>query len=105
MHALSIVQELIRSWCPQIHATRLTVLLAGVGAAVRARRLTLTEIGRGVVTKSQPKHAIKRIDRLLGNRHLASERLDLYRCLAHQVLGSVREPLIIPPMRGNNRVQ
>lgn len=95
MHALSIVQQLIRSCCPHIHATRLTVLLAAAGAVVRARRLTLTEIGYALVGKSLRKHAIKRVDRLLGNHHLAGERFDLYQVLARQVLGTVREPLII----------
>ena len=35
MHALRIVQQLIRSCCSRIHAARLTVILAAVGAAVR----------------------------------------------------------------------
>ncbi len=34
MHALVIVQQLLRIRCPHIHATRLTVILAAVGAAV-----------------------------------------------------------------------
>ena len=67
MHALNIVQQLIRSCCPCLHAARLTVLLAAVGAAVRARRLTLTELGRALIGSARPKHGIKRIDRLLGN--------------------------------------
>ena len=48
MHALVIVQEFLRLRCPHIHAVRLTVILAAVGAAVRGRRLTLTELGRGL---------------------------------------------------------
>ena len=95
MHALRIVQQLIRSCCPHIHAARLTVLLAAVGAAVRARRLTLTELGCALVGAPRPKHDVKRIDRLLGNRHLAAERFDLYQALARHVVGALAEPLII----------
>jgi Transposase DDE domain len=95
MHALRIVQQLIRSCCPHIHATRVTVIMAAVGAAVRARRLTLTELGRALVSVTRPKHDIKRIDRLLGNRHLAAERYELYQVLAHRVVGALREPLIV----------
>jgi hypothetical protein len=95
MHALNIVQQLIRSCCPHIHAARLTVLLAAVGAAVRARRLTLTELGRALIGSARPKHDIKRIDRLLGNRHLGAERFELYQALARRVVGALHEPLIV----------
>jgi len=95
MHALNIVQQLIRLCCPRLHAARLTVLLAAVGAAVRARRLTLTELGRALVGTARPKHDIKRIDRLLGNPHLAAERCELYQGLARRVVGALREPLIV----------
>lgn len=95
MHALNIVQQLIRSCCPRLHAARLSVLLAAVGAAVRARRLTLTELGRALIGTARPKHDIKRIDRLLGNHHLAAERFELYQVLARRVVGALREPLIV----------
>lgn len=95
MHALVIVQQLIRSCCPHIHAARLKLLLAAVGAAVRVRRLTLTELGRALVGAQRPKHDIKRMDRLLGNRHLGAERFELYQALARRVVGTLREPLIV----------
>ena len=95
MHALRIVQQLIRSCCPHIHAARLTVILAVVGAAVRSRRLTLTELGRALIGPAHVKHSIKRVDRLLGNRHLGAERFELYQVLARRVVGRLREPLIV----------
>lgn len=95
MHALNIVQQLIRTCCPHIHAARLTVILAAVGAAVRVRRLTLTELGRALVGTARAKHEIKRMDRLLGNRHLGAERFELYQVLARRVVGALREPLIV----------
>lgn len=95
MHALSIVQQLIRSCCPGVHAARLAVVIAAVGAAVRCRRLTLTELGRALIGTAHVKHSIKRMDRLLGNSHLAAERFELYRVIAHRVLGTTRAPLII----------
>jgi hypothetical protein len=95
MHALRIVQQLIRSCCPHIHATRLTVLLVVVAAAVRSRRLTLTELGRALIGRAHVKHSIKRVDRLLGNRHLGAERLELYQALARRLVGVLAQPLII----------
>ena len=95
MHALVIVQQFLRTRCPHIHAVRLTVILAAVGAAVRGRRLTLTELGRSLPGTARVKHNIKRMDRLLGNRHLATERMDLYRALARRLVGTAPEPMII----------
>jgi hypothetical protein len=95
MHALAIVQQLLRTRCPHIHAGRLTVILAAVSAAVRSRRLTLTELGRALLGPAHVKHNIKRIDRLLGNRHLAAERGDLYQALARRIVGTLCAPLII----------
>lgn len=95
MHALVIVQQLLRTRCPHIHAARLSVILAVVGAAVRSRRLALTELGRAVIGPARVKHSIKRVDRLLGNRHLAGERIELYRTLACRMVGVDEEPVII----------
>lgn len=95
MHALVIVQQLLRTRCPRIHAVRLRVILAAVAAAVRGRRLTLTELGRALPAPARVKHNIKRIDRLLGNRHLALERPQLYRALARRIVGALCEPVII----------
>lgn len=95
MHALTIVQQLIRSCCPHIHAARLTVILAVVAAAVRSRRLTLTELGRALISPAHVKHCIKRVDRLLGNRHLGIERFEVYQALARRLVGVRREPVIV----------
>lgn len=95
MHALRIVQELIRTRCPCIHAARMKVMLAAVAAAVRSRRLTLTELGRALIGTARVKHNIKRIDRLLGNSHLGAERFSLYQALARRLVGALHEPLIV----------
>jgi hypothetical protein len=95
MHALNIVQQLLRSCCPHIHAARLTVILAVVAAAVRSRRLTLTELGRALISPAHVKHSIKRVDRLLGNPHLGGERFEVYQALARRLVGVQREPVIV----------
>jgi hypothetical protein len=95
MHALVIVQQLLRTRCPHIHAARLAVMLAAVTAAVRGRRLALSELGRALIGRAQVKHNIKRIDRLLGNRHLAGERCELYQTLARRLVGALAQRLIV----------
>ncbi|MET1080000.1 MAG: IS4 family transposase, partial [Pseudomonas sp.] len=57
-----------------VHARRLTALMCTVAALLHGRRLTLTGLGRAMPGTAYPKHAIKRVDRLLGNPHLQAER-------------------------------
>ena len=95
MHALVILHQWFQSCCPGIHAVRLSAILAAVSTAIAGRRLTLTELGRALPGPAHVKHNIKRIDRLLANRHLASDRIGLYRALARRVVGKATEPVII----------
>lgn len=45
--------------------------------------------------KAYPKHAIKRVDRLLGNRHLQTERSLFYWVMLRALLGPLKHPLIL----------
>jgi len=95
MHALRILQQRLRHACPQIHLKRLTALLTCVVGAVRGQRLTLTELGRALPSQAQVKHSIKRVDRLLGNVHLGSERFDIYQVIARGLLTGTQRPVIV----------
>jgi hypothetical protein len=44
-----------------------------VTGLIRAGKASLTEIGRNMVVSVSPKHAIKRVDRLLSNGKLLLE--------------------------------
>lgn len=77
-----------------IHAKRFQALMAGVMALVHSRCLSLTAMGRAMHGVRLLKHAIKRIDRLLGNPHLHRERPELFRGLAAKVLKGNRSPVI-----------
>lgn len=78
-----------------IHANRFQVLVAGVLALLRSRSLSLTAMGRAMLGARLLKHAIKRSDRLLGNRHLHRERPELFRGLAAKVLKGNCSPLLV----------
>ena len=45
--------------------------------------------------QAYPKHAIKRVDRLLGNQHLRAERALFYWVMLRALLGSLKHPLIL----------
>ena len=60
-------------------------VVVGLGGGRRftsGPRLWLTHIGRSIDSGTSEKHAIKRVDRLLGNRQLGGERLQWYQWIA-----------------------
>ena len=66
-----------------------------VSSLLQGRRLTLTALGRFMPGQAYPKHAIKRVDRLLGNQHLRTERPLFYWVMLRALLGSLKHPLIL----------
>ncbi|MGH7717257.1 MAG: IS4 family transposase, partial [Gemmatimonadaceae bacterium] len=59
------------------------------------RKLALTHLGRNLRSPAFVKHSIKRVDRVLGNRHLREERLGIYRALAHRLLAATARPVVL----------
>jgi hypothetical protein len=55
----------------------------------------LTHLGRNIGGPAHAKHRIKAADRLLGNVHLHSERLGVYRAIAQTLLRRTSQPVII----------
>jgi len=95
MHAISILHRTLVSECSSMHAKRRECLVAAVQSAISGRHLSVSELGRGLSGAVAIKHNIKRVDRLLGNVHLHSERIDVYTSLARHHLAGVRTPLIV----------
>lgn len=95
MHAITIIQDLLRQHCPQIHRARLNTLLDAVNAALHARSHTLSNLARALKPTSAVRHNVKRIDRLLGNQALQRECITVYTALAHYWLQDVRHLLIV----------
>ena len=98
MHASPVVPLLsrwLRRACPAVHAVRATAVVTGVEALVLGAKLALTHLGRNLRSAAFPKHSIKRVDRLLGNRHLHAERPLVYRALAHRLLAATPRPVLL----------
>ena len=95
MHAVGVLQKLLRRRIPALHEKRLVTLMAMVDSALRRRRLTLCELARGLMPNCSVRHRIKRADRLLGNRALQRERLSLYQMLCMLLVGHCPEPIIL----------
>lgn len=95
MHAISIVQDVLRKGCPHIHAARLKALLLGTEAALHASSLTLSNLARALGGQSAVRHRVKRIDRMLGSRALQQACASVYRAMAQHWLHGNDTPLIV----------
>ena len=108
MHAITIVQDVLRKGCPHIHKARLESLCDVVRAALSATSHTLSNLARALESKTRVsgtaaavRHRVKRVDRLLGNRALQRERASIYAATAQFWLhdlgsgGTIQTPLIL----------
>lgn len=89
MHAVKVLRNCLRSVFDRMHARRCAALLGAVGALLTGRRLTLMELARSWPDAERVSAPLKKLDRLLGNRHLADEREALYGALS---AWAVRQP-------------
>jgi hypothetical protein len=79
----------------QMHESRVTAMVKVAEGIVRAGRLTPASIGRNLAGSAQPKHAIKCVDRLLGNLHLKRDRLFVFLAISHRLLRGCDRPVIL----------
>jgi len=92
MHVKGFLHKLLSS---VIHKKRLTTLIILVTGLIQWKRLSITELGRGINLNIQERSAIRRADRFVGNRKLRRERAAIFRQHAGILVGSRRRPKII----------
>ena len=95
MHTAKVLYKLLVDSIPFIHSTRLTAFIATVEALVRSSHATVTSLGRGLSGKTYDKHKIKRVDRLLSNRHLFNESRSIYTAFTRLLVKNLPKPIII----------
>lgn len=95
MQAQQVLHKLLDDIGSMVHKTRRKALETLVMAALTGARLTVTDLGRAIASPVQPKHCIKRADRLLSNTHLHTEREAIYASLTRLFVGSRTRPVII----------
>lgn len=81
----------------RVHRGRLRAIQATVEGLLCGGRLTLTALGRSLAAAfgAIEKHAIKRVDRLLGNRFLWQERLGYFAAIAFSIVGNAHRIVIL----------
>ena len=95
MRDIQILQQAFENQCPEIHKKRLRSLMLATKAVLDGSDLTLTKIGRALDTDTTVKHAIKRIDRLLGNRNLHREKESIYKWHASFITRANPFPVVL----------
>ena len=95
MSIISTLHTLLKASLPNLHAARFNALMAAVGAGLTGASVSITSLGRAISGATFIKHKIKRLDRLIGNYHLKSDRLALYDVMTGFLLKALPLPLII----------
>jgi hypothetical protein len=94
MHAGSILQKYFADVFAGMHAARVRVLVGAVVALVSCRRLVLMDLARAWPGAERVRAPLKKLDRLLSNRHLHAERAMLYEQIVRLCV-RVAEPVIV----------
>jgi len=95
MQVIDSLTHILRRRCPTIHKARLCALMTNVGALLQGQTLTVTGLGRSSCRPVSAKYAIKQSDRLVGNTHLKTELVQIYRALIHCFINPQSRPVII----------
>lgn len=95
MSIIQTLHNLLNLSLPCIHGARLQALMAAVEAGLSGASLSITTLGRALSGPAFIKHKIKRMDRLIGNNHLAKERIAIYGVMTQWLLKSVSMPIIL----------
>lgn len=74
MHVIELLHKQLQK-SASIHKKRLASLFDLVDTAMQTQYVTLTGLGRRLSSPAKVKHKIKKVDRLLGNKHLQKERI------------------------------
>lgn len=72
-HARKIVQGFVHGQLSLIHAARRELLCAAVSAVMGGHLLSLSRLARALMGQSTQKAALKRVDRLMGNKRIGQE--------------------------------
>ncbi len=86
MQGHELLHSFIRKSATTIHKKRIRAITNATGALLEGKRLTLTALGRSSLGKAKERHAIRGMDRLLGNKQLQQEQDEIYKILASYLM-------------------
>lgn len=94
-HASTIVGEFFRQQLALVHRARREVLCAAVKVVMAGHMLTLSRLARAVVDQGRYKAALKRIDRLIGNKRCIAQEAEVVGAALLRTWCRHGQPLII----------
>lgn len=95
MHAHAIVAQQVEAFLDNLHSKLANTLAQAVCAALDGHALQLCDLARGLADDTAVRYRVKRIDRLLGNPHLAADRFEIYCAMSHALLSEVERVLVV----------
>jgi hypothetical protein len=95
MHAVRVLQKVLRPVSARLDARNARNLFLAIEALVHGRRLTLMELARHWPGAQRVRAPLKRMDRFLGNRAVQALRVNFYEATARWLLRSPHPVLIV----------
>lgn len=95
MQAEKVLHRLVLKTCPDMHQQRREALRVNVKAALTGQSLTVTDLGRSILSEAKEKHSIKRCDRMLSNKHLHAGRVGIYSIMCAFLIGARLRPVLL----------
>jgi len=95
MHASRILLRCLASVFDSMHALRRCTLLLAVEALIAGRRLTLIDLARAWPGAHRVRAPLKRLDRLLGNRHVQGMLIAVGQAMARWLLRGPRPVIVV----------
>jgi hypothetical protein len=93
MRAEGILRQVVEACLPSVHAKRVEAVIACAEGVISAEKLTPAAIGRSL--PGRPKHGIKRVDRLMANTALHTQRSTIFQALARHLLADNPRPVVV----------
>lgn len=94
MHLNELLHKTFEDKLPQVHKNRLKSLMTVCKAAISNNKLYLTGLGRSISNTNKECSNIQKVDRLLGNSHLQTERKLFYNLMISHVIQENSYPWI-----------
>jgi hypothetical protein len=95
VRALEMLHERLAGHLSFVHRSRWDAVWRVVQALIIGKKLWLTALGRALPTTAFPKHAIKAVDRLLGNPRLYRERFAIAAAASSMILRRACRPIVL----------
>src|SRR5262245_6416605 len=94
MQARELLHTLFSKTLNFMHAKRLSALMDAVEALLIGKKLSLSHLARNLQNQIKERHCIRKMDRLLGNKHLHAEIKASYHAHCIFLVNKIERPII-----------